>query len=58
MKKTDKLGVKVFEKGLLSGLDLGQVETEMLRNDDIELMKFGIRWVQENIFSGVSTSGR
>ncbi|MBW1894241.1 MAG: YkgJ family cysteine cluster protein [Deltaproteobacteria bacterium] len=54
----DNFRTHLFEKGFLSGLDLGQVETEMLRNDDIELMKFGIKWVQENIFSGASTNGR
>ncbi len=54
----DNFKTHLFEKGLLSGLDLGQVETEKLRNDDTQLMKFGIKWVQENVFSGMSNNGR
>jgi uncharacterized protein len=46
----DNFREHLFEKDLLSGSDSGAKESELLKNDDIELMKFGIKWVKENIF--------
>lgn len=50
----DSFREHLFEKGLLSGSDSGSMAIELLKNDDIELMKFGIKWIKENVFNIMS----
>ena len=47
----DNFREQLFERGLLPDSGLEFEEIEALKSDDIELMKFGIKWVKENVFN-------
>jgi Fe-S-cluster containining protein len=53
----DNFRRQIFEADLMPELDSKSKEIETLRNDDIELMKFGIKWAKERIFGGMTTNG-
>jgi Fe-S-cluster containining protein len=46
----DKFRAHIFEKGILEDRKLDPVIPETLKNDDIALLKFGLKWIKERLF--------
>ena len=47
----DKFRTDIFEKGILEDRNLGNGAFESLKSDDEALLRFGLRWIKETLFS-------
>jgi len=54
----DNFRDRLFGKGRLNASHSEFVEPDALKNDDIELLKFAVTWVKNNVFGITSAEGR
>ena len=47
----DKFRTDIFEKGILEDRNLGNGAFESLKSDDEALLRFGLQWIKETLFS-------
>jgi hypothetical protein len=47
----DTFRTDIFEKGILNDLDLDPGVLEAIKTDDEALLRFGLQWIKETLFS-------
>ena len=47
----DKFRSHILDKGLLDKFHLDTEALEVIKNDDVELLKLGLRWIKQVLFS-------